>query len=136
MKGHISRRLVTSRWGFIMGEDGNEYFVHENDFGQLRRCAKDSKLEFDVAEHDGKKCAVNVVKLSHGSRHPFLPIIQDLEGLLMKYVPDGSDAKRYAKRDFEMLCRYFAVIEDAQIYQNVRYEFRDKYKVESNERTE
>lgn len=52
-------------WGFIAGEDGEEIYVH---FSALvmdgyKSLRQNDQVTYDVGEHDGRVCAVNVKKI-------------------------------------------------------------------------
>jgi len=50
-------------YGFVTGEDGTDYFVHQSDIRMdgYRALKKDQDVTFDVETADGKTKAVNVV---------------------------------------------------------------------------
>ncbi|MFH1396219.1 MAG: cold shock domain-containing protein [archaeon] len=49
-------------FGFIAGEDGNEYFVHQSALGEGVRLRENDSVTFDVEEGDRGPKAVNVQK--------------------------------------------------------------------------
>jgi CspA family cold shock protein len=54
-------------YGFILGEDGVEYFCHQTDIAMegFRTLSRGDKVEFEVGmnENNGKNKAVNVKKV-------------------------------------------------------------------------
>ena len=53
----------TKRFGFIAGDDGKEYFVHESGLKEGTTIAEGDKVKFDVTEGDRGPKAENVEKL-------------------------------------------------------------------------
>jgi len=49
-------------FGFIAGEDGNEYFVHQSALAEGVRLNENDSVTFDVEEGDRGPKAVNVQK--------------------------------------------------------------------------
>ena len=49
-------------FGFISGEDGNEYFVHKTGLAEGMRLHENDSVTFDVEEGDRGPKAVNVAK--------------------------------------------------------------------------
>jgi cold shock protein len=54
-------------FGFIAGEDGKEYFVHQTGLGEGVSLNENDAVTFDVEEGDRGPKAVNVVKGDSGS---------------------------------------------------------------------
>lgn len=53
----------TKRFGFIAGDDGKEYFVHESGLKEGTNIREGDKVKFDVTEGDRGPKAENVEKL-------------------------------------------------------------------------
>lgn len=69
MEGVIQNGRVVSffpqrNYGFIHGEDGNEYFFHILDIADGRIPPKGSLVAFQTSEYQGKTKAVNVRRLA------------------------------------------------------------------------
>ncbi len=63
MKGTVTTHLAEKRYGFIKGEDGKDYFFHENDFpnkSQVKNICENAIIEFEqhanVKGYTAKKC--------------------------------------------------------------------------------
>jgi cold shock CspA family protein len=125
MKGKIIQWKGGLGCGFILGEDGKEYFLHESEMiiGKPKRSVF---VEFDVIERPNEKRgrAMHVKKIGHGEAHPFLKDLERLEGTIIKYVTD-ADEKMYRLNDIQMLKNYFKEICDFEQFPNVRA-FRPK----------
>ena len=52
MRGNIVRKVEHRGFGFILGEDGQDYFFH---FSKLRYCAWDDIAEGDAVVFEGKE---------------------------------------------------------------------------------
>jgi len=63
MKGKVKFYNRTNRFGFITGDDGKEYFVHESGVKEGSLDEND-EVTFDVEEGDKGPKAVNVSKSS------------------------------------------------------------------------
>ncbi|MBW2995666.1 cold shock domain-containing protein [Candidatus Woesearchaeota archaeon] len=63
MKGTVKFFNEMKGFGFIAGEDGKEYFVHQSALQEGVRLNENDPVEFDVEEGDRGPKAVNV-KLS------------------------------------------------------------------------
>ena len=59
MKGKVKFFNRTKSFGFIAGEDGNEYFVHETGIKE-GPIDEDDEVEFDVEEGEKGPKAANV----------------------------------------------------------------------------
>jgi len=60
MNGTVKFYNETKGFGFISGEDGKDYFVHQT--GLKESINKDEAVTFDVEKGDKGPKAVNVVK--------------------------------------------------------------------------
>jgi len=63
MKGTVKFFNEGKGFGFISGEDGKDYFVHQSALQEGTRLNENDSVEFDVEEGDRGPKAVNV-KLS------------------------------------------------------------------------
>jgi len=62
MKGTVKFFNEEKRFGFITGEDGKEYFVHQSGIKDGARITQSDSIEFDTEQGDKGLKAVNVVK--------------------------------------------------------------------------
>ena len=62
MKGTVKFFNEQKGFGFISGEDGNEYFVHISGLADNVRLQENDSVTFDVEEGDRGPKAVNVRK--------------------------------------------------------------------------
>ena len=62
MKGTVKFFNVMKKFGFIAGEDGKEYFVHQTALEEGVNLNEGDAVEFDVEEGDRGPKAVNVKK--------------------------------------------------------------------------
>ena len=60
MKGTIKFFNEKKGFGFIAGEDGKEYFVHQSGLGEGVSLHENDAVEFDVEQGDRGPKAVNV----------------------------------------------------------------------------
>ena len=60
MEGTVKFFNTMKRFGFIAGEDGKEYFVHETGLNEGVTINENDKVTFDVEEGDRGPKAVNV----------------------------------------------------------------------------
>jgi len=60
MKGKVKFFNEVKGFGFIAGEDGKEYFVHETGLKKGATLHEDDDVTFDVEEGDRGPKAVNV----------------------------------------------------------------------------
>ena len=60
MEGTVKFFNTMKRFGFIAGEDGKEYFVHETGLVEGTSIRENDKVTFDVEEGDRGPKAVNV----------------------------------------------------------------------------
>ncbi len=64
MKGNVKFFNRMKGFGFIAGEDGKEYFVHQTGLKEGVSIDENDSVEFDVEEGDRGPKAVNVAKAS------------------------------------------------------------------------
>ena len=62
MKGTVKFFNPDKKFGFIAGEDGKEYFVHETGLKEGVSLNENDSVEFDVEQGDRGPKAVNVSK--------------------------------------------------------------------------
>ena len=62
MKGTVKFFNNTKGFGFIAGEDGKEYFVHQTGLKEGVSIGENDAVEFDVEQGDRGPKAVNVGK--------------------------------------------------------------------------
>jgi len=67
MKGTVKWFNTRKGYGFIKGEDGEEYFVHHTALGQGTFVREDDEVEFEAADTDRGKQAKNITLLKKGS---------------------------------------------------------------------
>lgn len=67
MKGTVKWFNVRKGYGFINGEDGQDYFVHHTEVKKGTFIRENDKVSFDVAETDHGKQAKNVTLLEKAS---------------------------------------------------------------------
>ena len=60
MEGTVKFFNNMKRFGFIAGEDGNEYFVHQSGLNEGVTLEENTKVTFDVEQGDKGPKAVNV----------------------------------------------------------------------------
>ena len=60
MKGTVKFFKEDKQFGFIVGEDGKDYFVHMSGLTEGTVITKDDSVEFDVEQGDRGMKAVNV----------------------------------------------------------------------------
>lgn len=62
MKGTVKFFNANKHFGFIAGEDGKEYFVHQSSIRDGATIAENDAVEFDLEQGDKGPKAANVVK--------------------------------------------------------------------------
>lgn len=67
MKGTVKFFNIQKGFGFIAGEDGNEYFVHKSGLAEGMTLNDNDSVEFEVTQGDRGPKAVNVSKSGSGS---------------------------------------------------------------------
>jgi len=60
MKGTVKFFNTTKKFGFINGDDGKEYFVHQTDLAEGVTLNENDSVTFDVEQGDRGAKAVNV----------------------------------------------------------------------------
>lgn len=60
MKGKVKFFDNIKEFGFIVSDDGQEYFVHKSGIKEGNTIGKEDSVQFDVEEGDKGKKAVNV----------------------------------------------------------------------------
>jgi len=63
MKGKVKFFNAMKGFGFISGEDNNEYFVHRSALGEGLEIDKDDTVNFDTEQTDRGLKAVNVSRV-------------------------------------------------------------------------
>ena len=108
MKGTVVTWQGNKSMGFILGEDGNEYFLHESEMTGTKKVKRGSIVEFDAVD-TGKEHlrAVNVRKIGHGTHHPFIRDLERIEELIETCVSNKHPDKQYRLRDIQMMKNYF-----------------------------
>lgn len=123
MNGKITKWMGNLNQGFILGEDGKDYFLHGSEVKNATHVKKGNLVQFDFREEEGKKCprAINVRKTGHGNSHPFIKDLERIE----ESVRNGNDPdKEYRIRDIRMIMKYFETVEDYEKYPEIRKTFR------------
>ena len=62
MKGKVKFYDTKKRFGFIAGEDGKEYFVHQTGMPEGMKLFEEDEVTFDVEDGERGPKAVNVTK--------------------------------------------------------------------------
>ena len=70
MKGTVKFFNEMKGFGFIAGEDGKEYFVHQTGLNEGVKLNENDAVEFDPEEGDRGPKAVNVSMAGAGSSEP------------------------------------------------------------------
>ena len=64
MKGTVKFFNFDKGFGFIAGEDGKEYFVHQTGLGEGVTLNENDSVEFEIEEGDKGPKAVNVTRVA------------------------------------------------------------------------
>ena len=70
MKGTVKWFSRDKGYGFVAGEDGNEYFVHHTALAKGTFIRENDTVEFEPAEGEKGKQAKNVTLVQKGSEKP------------------------------------------------------------------
>ena len=89
MEGTVKWFNSRKGYGFIKGDDGEEYFVHSSALAQGRFLRDNDRVSFEPAEGDRGKQAQNVALLQKGSE-------MSEEGA--EEAPAGAEAQRSLSR--------------------------------------
>lgn len=113
MKGRIAKFKGYNNAGFILGEDGKEYFLHGSEVVNCQTVKADNIVEFDYVSEDGKDRprAVNVRKTGHGKHHPFISKLNQMAEVIKVAKMDEVD-RSYLLKDISTMTNYFKEIED------------------------
>lgn len=63
MKGKVKFYNVIKKWGFILGDDGLDYFVHHSQLKKDITLNKEDSVDFIPVESEKGWCAMKVRKL-------------------------------------------------------------------------
>tara|TARA_B100000315_G_scaffold184299_1_gene173322 strand:+ start:295 stop:489 length:195 start_codon:yes stop_codon:yes gene_type:complete len=60
INGTVKYWIVSKGWGFIEGDDGEDYFVHASKIRSGQTIGKDSRVKFDISQGQRGPEAENV----------------------------------------------------------------------------
>ena len=128
MEGKIIHFREDKGFGFILGDNGTEYFFHESDFIGTKKIHISNFVSFDTegVEEDGHARAVHIRKIGHGKKHPFIRDLERIEEFINDWISDDNAEKKYRLQDIQMLKNYFSEIRDIEWCTDVRGTFRPK----------
>lgn len=126
MEGKIIRFRGDKGFGFILGDNGTEYFFHKSDC-DTSKIHVSNFVSFDTEgmEEDGHARAVHVRRIGHGKKHPFIRDLERIEEFINDWIDNDNAEKKYRLRDIQMLKNYFSEVRDIEWCQDVR-SFRPK----------
>lgn len=109
MKGRI--RTIKTSYGFIKGEDGNDYFFFYEDVNR-KKIKRGYIVEFEVIDEgkDNLK-AKNINVIGLGKWHPYANDISRVMEFLKDNCADNEELG-YRLRDLNDIYNYFANLED------------------------
>jgi CspA family cold shock protein len=79
MKGTVKFYNAGKHFGFIAGDDGNEYFVHSSGLTEGTELRDNDTVQFDSEQGDRGLKAVNVTKGSGPAAKTKAPVEEDVE---------------------------------------------------------
>lgn len=129
MKGRIAKIWRNGNFGFIDGFDGVNYFFNRVNFDRSCSLKTDWIVEFDPViqddgDHAGEPEAINIHKIGRGKHHPLAVDAKRIADLIISSVPDDNPDKGYRLRDLNIIYNYFCNVEDSDIYDNPRLQFK------------
>lgn len=126
MKGIVEKRVFPDNsktgYGFIRGEDKELYYF---DGREVENCKPSKLLTYNIVwfEVDEKhahgdmsnkttdKIAIEVNKIGHGKRHPYVKNLGDIKDYL-EHINMDKNQRRWYVTDINKMIKYFSMIED------------------------